>query len=145
MASININGDSSGSVTLAAPSAAGSTTLTLPAVSGNVLASGSTGVCKAWCYFSASGGTVSGLTSFNVSSVTRTGGGIFQVNYTTAMPSSSYASIASTGNGSPGSSDNAGAIRMYQGTTTYGYFATGTSGFSAFQDNAYNSFVVFSN
>lgn len=37
MASVVINGDTSGSVTLSAPTAAGSTTITLPASTGNAL------------------------------------------------------------------------------------------------------------
>jgi hypothetical protein len=41
MSSITINGDTSGSVILQAPSVAGSTTLTLPSTSGNVLTSAS--------------------------------------------------------------------------------------------------------
>lgn len=40
MASININGDSSGSITLSAPTVAGSNTQTLPAATGTVMVSG---------------------------------------------------------------------------------------------------------
>ncbi len=39
MSSILITGDSSGTLTLAAPAVAGTTTITFPAVSGNALAS----------------------------------------------------------------------------------------------------------
>jgi hypothetical protein len=39
MSSIVISGDTSGSVTIAAPAVAGTTTITLPAATGNLLAS----------------------------------------------------------------------------------------------------------
>lgn len=39
MASLVVSGDTSGSVTLSAPTVAGSTTITFPAVSGNLLSS----------------------------------------------------------------------------------------------------------
>lgn len=43
MASIVVSGDTSGAVTLSAPSVAGTTTLTLPSTSGTVLTTGSSG------------------------------------------------------------------------------------------------------
>jgi hypothetical protein len=44
MSSVIIAGDTSGTITLAAPAVAGSTTLTLPATSGTMLTTASTGV-----------------------------------------------------------------------------------------------------
>jgi len=46
-------------------------------------------LCRAWVSFAGSTGTVSG--SFNVSSVTRNGTGDYTVNFTNAMPDTTYA------------------------------------------------------
>jgi hypothetical protein len=56
---------------------------------------GMTGICKAWVNFDAIG-TVTIRSSFNVSSITDDGTGLFTVNFTTAMPNADYAAIAST-------------------------------------------------
>jgi hypothetical protein len=54
-----------------------------------------TGICKAWVNFDAVG-TVTIRSSFNVSSITDNGTGLYTVNFTTAMPNADYAAIAST-------------------------------------------------
>ena len=71
---------------------------TLNATSG-VLATqnGMTGIAKAWVNFVGSSGSVNN--SYNVSSVTRSGGGSYIVNFTTAMPSANYATLVTAGNG----------------------------------------------
>ena len=65
------------------------TTATLNSSSG-VLATqnGMTGIAKAWVQFTGSTATVNG--SFNVSSITRGGTGLYTVNFTTAMPNANY-------------------------------------------------------
>jgi hypothetical protein len=47
------------------------------------------GIAKAWVYFTGNSGAI--LSSFNVSSVTHTGGGTGVINFTTAMSSANYA------------------------------------------------------
>jgi hypothetical protein len=56
---------------------------------------GMTGICKAWVNFNGVG-TVAIRSSFNVSSITDNGTGLFTVNFTTAMPNTNYAAVAST-------------------------------------------------
>jgi hypothetical protein len=56
---------------------------------------GMTGICKAWVNFNGVG-TVAIRDSFNVSSITDNGTGLFTVNFTTAMPNTNYAAVAST-------------------------------------------------
>ena len=65
----------SGTVTTLASTTATITTLNAPS---GVLATqnGMTGICKAWCQFTNSGGTLTTNASFNVSSVTYTSTGI---------------------------------------------------------------------
>jgi hypothetical protein len=69
------------------------TTSTLNAPSG-VLATqnGMTGIAKSWLRYD--GGTETINASFNVSSVTRSSGGRYVVNFTTAMPSANYTALA---------------------------------------------------
>jgi hypothetical protein len=51
---------------------------------------GMTGICKAWVTFNGTG-TVAINGSFNVSSITDNGTGDYTVNFTTAMPNTTYA------------------------------------------------------
>ena len=52
---------------------------------------GMTGIAKAWVNFNPSGGSSAVIrSSFNVSSVTYVGTGIYTINYTTAMPDANY-------------------------------------------------------
>jgi hypothetical protein len=62
---------------------------------------GMTGIPKAWGSFAGATGTIS--TSFNVSSVTRTGTGLYTINLTTALPSANYTVLGA------GSAANQGA------------------------------------
>jgi hypothetical protein len=54
-----------------------------------------TGIAKAWVNFNGTG-TVAIRDSFNVSSITDNGTGNYTVNFTTAMPNSSYCAVVST-------------------------------------------------
>lgn len=49
-------------------------------------------LCKAWVNFDGTG-TVAIRASYNVSSITKTGTGIYTVNFTTAMASANYAGL----------------------------------------------------
>lgn len=74
---------------------------------------GMTGIPKAWV--KAEGATAVIYASFNVSSLTRTSTGVYQINFTTAMPSSQYGYYASC------PIDNSSAsmfIGRYSGGTT---------------------------
>jgi hypothetical protein len=121
MASVVITGDTSGAITLAAPSVAGTNTITLPASTGTmaltasptftgtatiptatvttlnapsgVLATqnGMTGIAKAWVNFNLATSTI--RQSFNVSSITFIGTANAQVNFTTAMTDANFAAL----------------------------------------------------
>lgn len=117
MASVVINGDTSGSVTLQAPAAAGATTITLPAANGTMamtplpgaeIVDGSVTAAKldgaqsgsapayaarAWVNFDGGGGAVTPTirASGNVSSISDYGTGAYGVNLITAMPDTNYA------------------------------------------------------
>jgi hypothetical protein len=92
---LTISGDTPNfsSATITTLTAPTSTITTLNAPSG-VLATqnGMTGIPKAWVNFTGGTATING--SFNVSSVTRSGTGIYVVNYTTAMPNANYCAVA---------------------------------------------------
>ena len=71
-------------------------------------------LCRAWANFNGVSGSVAIRASFNVSSVTRVGAGLYTVALTNAMPDANYSSIASA-QPSGYSGANAGT-----GTTTAG-------------------------
>jgi hypothetical protein len=87
---------------------------------------GMTGIAKAWVNFVGGTGAITG--SFNVSSVTRSATGTYQVNFTTAMPDANYA-VAGSAN------DNAGIVTTFGGTysttTSRILVATSTNGAAA--------------
>jgi hypothetical protein len=111
MSSLVISGDTSGTVTLAAPAVAGTTTLTLPATTGTVIASdasaniqfnsgfGSVATaygCRAWVNFNGQG-TPAIRGSGNVSSITDVGVGRYTIIFTTVMPDTNYAVVTGQG------------------------------------------------
>jgi hypothetical protein len=57
---------------------------------------GMTGIAKAWVNFVGSSGSIN--SSFNVSSVTRNGAGVYTINFTTAMPNANYCSALQSWN-----------------------------------------------
>lgn len=60
-------------------------------------------LCRAWAAWGTSGTTLTTRSSFNVSSVTRTGVGLVTVSFTNAMPDANYAIAGSAGyNGTTG-------------------------------------------
>ena len=104
MSSVVISGDTSGTITVAAPAVAGTTTLTLPATTGSVIGSNSSGDiqfnsgygsvataygCRAWVNFNGTG-TVAIRASGNVTSITDNGVGDYTVNFTNSMPDGNY-------------------------------------------------------
>lgn len=60
---------------------------------------GMTGIAKAWVNFDGTGTpTIRG--SFNVSSITDRGTGLYTINFTTAMPNANYSVVGSVGTSS---------------------------------------------
>ena len=81
---------------------AGQLTIDTLRASSGVLATqnGMTGIAKAWVTFNGSTATIyggAGVGSFNVGSITKNGTGDYTVNFTTAMPSTNYATLVTTG------------------------------------------------
>jgi len=108
MSSLVLTGNTSGTVTLAAPAVAGTNTLTLPASTGSVIASdasaniqfnsgfGSVATaygCRAWVNFNGTG-TVAIRASGNVTNIFDNGTGDYTVNFTTAMPDANYSAVS---------------------------------------------------
>lgn len=81
---------------------AGQLTIDTLKASSGVLATqnGMTGIAKAWVNFVGSSASING--SFNVSSVTRGGAGIYTINFTTAMSNANYAACITVGTNSGG-------------------------------------------
>jgi hypothetical protein len=123
MASIKLAGDTSGEITISAPSVAGTHTLTLPSLTANILtdgaalpaidgsaltslpapaalstASGSAPSysARAWVNFNGTG-TVAIRESGNVSSITDNGTGDYTVNFTTATTDANYSTTGTSG------------------------------------------------
>ena len=82
----------------------------------------SCGVCRAWVNFGYVGSAVIMRSSFNVSSISRVGAGIYQLNFTTPMPSANGYCVSGSSTVSGYSGVNAtGVIAEYlSGVTTYG-------------------------
>jgi hypothetical protein len=103
---------------------------------------GMTGIAKAWVNFAGASGTIA--SSFNVSSITRNSTGDYTINFTTAMPNTSYVALGMTGSFGVGN----GLIGFYEASTTtrtasliriYSTNQTGTG-----IDGAYQSVAIFS-
>jgi hypothetical protein len=101
---------------------AGQLTIDTLRASSGVLATqnGMTGIAKAWCYYNASTQAVVG--SFNVSSVTFIGTGAYQINFSTAMPNTTYVTVS---NNEPNTSGALGSVTgSISQTTGYTYLQT---------------------
>jgi hypothetical protein len=77
----------------------GGYTATLPSATGTLLTTTSNQLCKAWVIFGEAAGGATIYNSYNVSSVTRTGTGLYTITFTTAMPSVNYSVFAAGSNG----------------------------------------------
>lgn len=122
MSNLTILGDTSGSVVLQAPAVSGSTTLTLPATTGTVLASGSTGVCRAWVNFSVVTGSAVITSSYNVSSVVRNSTLNYTVNFTVPFSNANYAFTFGGSNVNNSSGTNFTGFYAYSGSVTASSF-----------------------
>jgi hypothetical protein len=98
------------------------------------------GSAKAWVNFNGTG-TVAIRASFNVSSITDGGTGIYTINFTNAMSDANYVVLVTAGTGSSGSIDS----RAPTGTpTTTAVLIQTTNGEqTAFSDAAYVNASIF--
>ena len=109
---------------------------------------GMTGIAKAWVNWTYFSSTLTVQASFNVSSVTRSGAGVYVITFTTAMPSSAYCATAT----SSFSTSSAGLIAGLNGTSGAPFYTAPSAsqynlnfatGGGAFQDPWYASTAVF--
>ena len=132
MSSLILTGDTSGTITLAAPAVAGTHTLTMPVATGTAVLEDASGVlqmnsgygsnaaaygCRAWVNFNGTG-TVAIRDSANVSSITDNGTGTYTVNFTNAMPDVNY--CVSLGGGDVPGVDYGGQVSTPQGSILAG-------------------------
>jgi hypothetical protein len=98
------------------------------------------GTARAWVNFNGTG-TVAIRASFNVSSITDNGTGLYTVNFTVAMQDVNYASCCTGGLQSSSGTNSAFATSINKGTTTF-QLAT-RSGSNVDQDQDSISVAVF--
>jgi hypothetical protein len=128
---------------------AGTLTISTLNDSSGVLATqnGMTGIAKAWVNFSAASGTITVNNSFNVGSVTRSAAGQYAINFTTAMATSFYSTVASCHNNTTGTPafSNAvyGAVACPNSTTVCNVTGYGTAT-NAYADLDNFSVAIFS-
>jgi hypothetical protein len=105
------------------------------------------GSAKAWAVFNGSTGALYG-TAFNVSSITRSGTGLYLVNFTTAMPNANYSVTTSVGTNTAGGGSIISSYSNTSGvlaptTSTVGLTASSRSA-GALIDSTYIGVAVFS-
>lgn len=98
---------------------AGQLTIDTLKASTGVLATqnGMTGIAKAWVQFGVSATTPTVNGSFNISSITRTGTGIYTASFTTAMANINYSAIGTMATTTAGA--GLGAVTTFANGTTY--------------------------
>ena len=103
---------------------------------------GMAGIAKAWVVFTGQGSATI-LSSFNVSSVTRTGTGAFTIAFTTAMPTANYSTTIT--NGFNGSGNDWAAYYAGVATTANVKCQFATATVTAAIDPSYVNLTVNSN
>ena len=95
------------------------------------------GIAKAWVQFGVSGTTPTVNGSFNISSITRTGTGIYTASFTTAMANINYSAIgtmatttAGSGLGTVSTFANAGTFTAPTTSTFYASFGNASVGYA---------------
>jgi hypothetical protein len=106
-------------------------TLVTQTISNGTVSTSSTNViqgsAKAWVNFNGTG-TVAIRASYNVSSITDNGTGLYTVNFTNALPDANYSAVASTrrNNGSAGE-NNSNVGVTFRGASAYSTAFTTTA------------------
>ena len=154
--SLNLSGDTSGVLELASNGSTTAVTIdtsqkatfagvvqtaTLNTPTG-VLATqnGMTGIAKAWVNFNGTG-TVAIRNSFNVSSITDDGTGLYTINFTTAMPNANY---SPTINGGSGTGASAIGLLFTSAPSTTAFSVGMLNAAGSFVDREYVCVAVFS-
>jgi hypothetical protein len=88
--------------------------------------SSNSNTCRAWVNFNGTG-TVAIRADFNVSSITDNNTGDYTVNFTTAMPDTNYARVASAGTGSTTAGYSTGMNSISTGSVGLSTVLTGGS------------------
>jgi hypothetical protein len=124
----------------------GSNGVTYP--DGTSQASGSQ-ACKAWVNFNGTG-TVAIRASYNVSSITDNGTGLYVINFTNAMSDANYSSVVSfspnfTSSGSAGASiaTGSGLSEVAPTATTFAFATLVLTASGSYQDPKYVSAAIF--
>lgn len=110
---------------------------------------GMTGIAKAWFQMDASGGTVVINGSFNISSITKQAQGQYTVNFTTAMPNTTYCAVINNSSVQSSSQTNSqvfssSASNVVAPLTTAFAFSVSVAYTGGFWDPNYATGVVFS-
>ena len=113
----------------------GSTTLNTD----EIVDTNSSQICKAWVNFNGTG-TVAIRDSFNVSSITDNGTGVYTINYSTTMSNSNYATVV--GSDVPGNSHTGRSVLYSRSTTSIRLYTSQSSGG---YDGSDNNIAIFSN
>jgi hypothetical protein len=113
----------------------GSTTLNTD----EIVDTNSSQICKAWVNFNGAG-TVAIRDSFNVSSITDNGTGVYTINYSTTMSNSNYATVV--GSDVPGNSHTGRSVLYSRSTTSIRLYTSQSSGG---YDGSDNNIAIFSN
>jgi hypothetical protein len=98
------------------------------------------GVSRAWVNFNGTG-TVAIRASFNVSSITDNGVGVYTVNFTTAMLDANYSTVIGAGFGTASLSSPSTGIGT-QATSSVRVFVNASTTATAF-DYDFNTVVIF--
>jgi hypothetical protein len=101
------------------------------------------GSAKAWVNFNGANGSI--FASYNLSSVTRTGTGLYTLNFTNALADGNYA-VVSSGTWDATSPNNIPLVGTYQGATrntTSCQVSCNNSSSQARFDNAFNFISIF--
>jgi len=113
----------------------GSTTLNTD----EIVDTSSNQICKAWVNFNGQG-TVAIRDSFNVSSITDNGTGVYTINYSTTMSNSNYATVV--GSDVPGNTHTGRSVLYSRSTTSIKLYTSQSSGG---YDGSDNNIAIFSN
>jgi hypothetical protein len=99
-------------------------------------------LCRAWVNFNGTG-TVAIRASFNVTSITDGGTGLYTVNFTNALTDANYAAVCNTNETGSDTSTRSGYATIYSYATGSAVIRCANSANGTAADQAYVSFSVF--